>query len=137
MRRSRRLLVAAVVLVIGLGAVLLGVHGPVTRGSLSYSVASTITDRAPGSGYFASCTSAGHRASGWRCALMTKGASDAGITYLLTTHGECWDGSLTSSAGVTGLPARAQNCIGLTDQIRIGDRISDLLGSVHRDPGYF
>ena len=107
-----------------LGAMLLGgvavallafVPGRVNHATLSDSVASAVSDAVTrGLGYDADCRPAD---TAWRCILTTTDESDSGVTYNVTTSGNCWSAVLSNSAGMLGLPHRAKDCIHLVDQL--------------------
>ncbi len=103
-------------LLVGVAIALLALlPGRVDRATLSDAVASAVNDAdASGPGYTAICTRLTRR---WRCVLTTTEGSDSGITYNVTTSGNCWSAVLSNSAGMLGLPHRAKDCIHLVDQL--------------------
>jgi hypothetical protein len=112
----RRRTVLASLLALCLGATLLAfLPGSVDRATLSGSVGSAVSDAVTiGLGYNADCRPA---RPGWRCVLITTDESDSGVTYDVTTSGNCWSAVLSRSAGMLGLPSRAKDCIHLIDQL--------------------
>lgn len=111
----RRVLLAGVLLLCVAAALLAFVPGRVDHVTLSDSVASAVSDAVPrGVGYNADCKPA---RTTWRCVLTTTDESDSGVTYDVTTSGNCWSAVLSNSAGMLGLPRRARDCIHLVDQL--------------------
>lgn len=66
------------------------------------------------------------QATSWMCRVSDQGVSGYAI-YRVRLQGNCWVATKVFTAEEEPLPERADGCVGVADQLRVGTRIVDAL----------
>jgi len=114
---------AAVLLVTTLAFLFLPSVGNISAPALSYSVTRELDAAVVFSSHGCRRTKAGHL----RCYVEDDGGSGT-VPYRVTMGGRCWDAKrLPGYKGGEGSREHGAGCVRLRDQLRIGERLWDLL----------
>lgn len=124
LRRGKLVLLGVLVFVAAASSAyfLLPALGSVSGEDLFYSVTDEVGGTIP---QVSPCTRVDEKVR--RCRISDRGVSGVAI-YRVALDGNCWTASKRESYEEDPLPAHARGCVDLDDQLRIGNRLADLLG---------